>query len=98
MNAALVMDEGKFNPFVISLHNFLFITSTSPPFDTTNRNNSYRSNVCFAIIGILLTGVPTRERSNCIRTKEQRLTFFSSSVTQRKSSHTAKGIIQQTKY
>jgi len=58
VNAALVIDDGKFKPLVISLHNFLLMTSTSPPFDTTRRNSSYRSRVCFAMIGIRFTGVP----------------------------------------
>ena len=58
VNAALVIDEGRLSPFVISRHSFLLITSTKPPLDTTNLNSSYRSRVCLAIIGILLTGVP----------------------------------------
>lgn len=58
MNAALVIDEGRLRPFVISRHNFLLMTSTKPPFDTTNRKSSYKSSVCLAMMGILLTGVP----------------------------------------
>lgn len=60
VNAALVIDDGRFKPFVISLHNFLLMTSTKPPFETTNRNSSYKSRVCLAIIGILFTGVPEK--------------------------------------
>lgn len=58
VNAALVIDEGRLRPFVISRHNFLLMTSTKPPFDTTNRKSSYKSSVCLAMMGILLTGVP----------------------------------------
>jgi len=60
VNAALVIDDGRLRPLVISLHSFLLITSTSPPFETTRRNSSYRSSVCLAMIGIRFTGVPTR--------------------------------------
>jgi hypothetical protein len=60
VNAALVIDDGKLSPLVISLHNFLLMTSTKPPLDTTNLNSSYRSSVCLAMMGILLTGVPVR--------------------------------------
>jgi len=60
VKAALVIEEGRLRPFVISRHSFLLITSTKPPFETTNRKSSYKSNVCFAIIGILLTGVPVK--------------------------------------
>lgn len=59
VNAALVMEEGKFKPFVISLHSFLLITSTKPPLLTTSLNSLYMSSVCLAMIGILFTGVPT---------------------------------------
>lgn len=38
--------------------NFPPLTSTSPPFSTTSLNSLNKSNVCFAIIGTLLTGVP----------------------------------------
>uniref|UniRef100_A0A915I556 Uncharacterized protein n=1 Tax=Romanomermis culicivorax TaxID=13658 RepID=A0A915I556_ROMCU len=54
VNAAEVIDEGKFRPLVISRHIFLLITSTKPPCETTNLYNSYKSNTCLAIIGILL--------------------------------------------
>ena len=60
VNAALVMEEGRFKPLVISLHNFLLITSTRPPLATTSLNNWYMSNVCLAIIGILFTGLPEK--------------------------------------
>jgi len=60
VKAALVIDDGKFRPFVISRHNFLLMTSTRPPFDTTRRNSSYRSSVCLAMIGIRFTGVPAQ--------------------------------------
>ena len=36
VNAALVIDDGKLKPFVISRQIFLFITSTKPPRATTN--------------------------------------------------------------
>lgn len=39
-------------------NNFSPLTSTSPPFSTTSLNSLNKSNVCFAIIGTLLTGVP----------------------------------------
>jgi hypothetical protein len=58
VNAALVMEDGRLRPLVISLHNFLLMTSTRPPLDTTSRKSSYKSRVCFAMMGILLTGVP----------------------------------------
>lgn len=57
VNAALVIELGKFNPFVTSRHNFLLITSTRPPFPTTNRKSSSRgeeetctSSVCFLLL------------------------------------------------
>lgn len=40
VKAALVMLEGRLRPLVISLHNFLLITSTSPPLDTTSLKSS----------------------------------------------------------
>lgn len=58
VNAALVMEDGRLRPLVISRHNFLLMTSTKPPLDTTSRKSSYKSRVCFAMMGILLTGVP----------------------------------------
>lgn len=58
VKAALVIEDGRLRPLVISLHNFLLMTSTSPPLLTTSLNNLYISRVCFAIIGILLMGVP----------------------------------------
>ena len=37
------------------------MTSTRPPFETTNRKSSNKSRGCFAMIGIRLTGVPTKQ-------------------------------------
>ena len=42
--------------------NFSPLTSTSPPFSTTSLNSLNKSNVCFAIIGTLFTGVPENEK------------------------------------
>lgn len=57
VKAALVIEDGKFNPLVISRQIFLLITSTRPPRATTNWYNSYKSRTCFAIIGMRLIGV-----------------------------------------
>lgn len=45
--------EPKFSP----------LTSTSPPFSTTSLNSLNKSNVCFAIIGTLFTGVPENQKT-----------------------------------
>lgn len=66
VKAALVIEEGRLRPFVISRHNFLLITSTKPPFDTTSLNNSYKSSVCLAMIGILFTGDPENKRTRVL--------------------------------
>ena len=58
VKAALVMEEGRLSPLVISRQIFLLITSTKPPLATTKRYSSYRSNTCLAIIGMRLTGEP----------------------------------------
>ena len=58
VNAALVIEDGRLRPLVISLHSFLLITSTRPPLLTTSLKSLYISSVCFAIMGILFTGVP----------------------------------------
>ena len=42
--------------------NFSPLTSTSPPFSTTSLNSLNKSNVCFAIIGTLFTGVPINKK------------------------------------
>lgn len=60
VKAALVMEDGRLSPLVISLQIFLLITSTSPPRATTNLYNSKMSSTCLAIIGIRLTGVPVK--------------------------------------
>lgn len=62
VNAALVMLDGKCNPLIISCHNFLLMTSTSPPRAITKLYNSYKSNTDFAIIGNRLIGVPVNEK------------------------------------
>lgn len=36
VKAALVIEVGRFRPLVISLHNFLLMTSTRPPFSVTS--------------------------------------------------------------
>lgn len=58
VKAALVMDEGRLRPLVISLQIFLLMTSTKPPLWVTSLYSSYRSKVCLAMMGIRLTGVP----------------------------------------
>lgn len=58
VKAALVMDVGRLRPLVISLQIFLLMTSTRPPFSVTSVYSLYRSNTCFAIMGMRLTGVP----------------------------------------
>ncbi len=60
VNAALVMDVGRLRPLVISLQIFLLMTSTSPPFSVTSLYSMYRSRTCFAMMGILFTGVPAQ--------------------------------------
>ncbi len=77
VNAALVIELGKFSPLVISLHSFLFMTSTRPPLDTTKRYSSYRSRTCLAIMGMRLTGVP-RFCMNAKRSSRNSLRFKSS--------------------
>lgn len=57
VNAADVMEDGRFNPFITSCHNFLLITSTKPPLWTTSLYSSYKSKTDLAIIGNLVTGV-----------------------------------------
>lgn len=58
VKAALVMDVGRLRPLVISLQIFLLMTSTRPPFSVTSVYSLYKSNTCFAIMGMRLTGVP----------------------------------------
>ena len=57
VNAAEVIDEGKFKPLITSCHNFLLMTSTRPPRPTTSLYSSYKSSTDLAIIGSLVTGV-----------------------------------------
>ena len=38
------------------------LTSTRPPLSTTSLNNLYMSSGCFAIIGILVMGVPVYDK------------------------------------
>ena len=64
VKAALVMLEGRLSPLQISRHSFLLMTSTRPPFETTNRKSSNKSRGCFAMIGIRLTGVPKKKTRN----------------------------------
>lgn len=52
------MDVGRFRPLVISLHIFLLMISTRPPFSVTSLYSIYRSRICLAMIGIRLIGVP----------------------------------------
>ena len=65
VKAALVMEEGRLRPLVISLHSFLLMTSTRPPLDTTRRNSSYRSSVCLAMMGMRFTGDPEKQSGKC---------------------------------
>lgn len=58
VKAADVIEDGKCSPLIISCHNFLLITSTSPPLAITKLYSSYRSNTDLAIIGNRLMGVP----------------------------------------
>lgn len=58
VKAAEVMVVGKLRPRVTSLHTFRLMTSTRPPLAVTRRNNAYRSNTCFAMMGTRFTGVP----------------------------------------
>lgn len=73
VKAALVMEEGRLSPLVISRQIFLLITSTKPPRATTKRYSSYRSNTCLAIIGMRLTGEPVcRKRKSKRKKREKR--------------------------
>lgn len=58
VKAALVIEVGRLSPLVISLHSFLLITSTRPPFSVTSLYSMYRSRTCLAMMGIRFTGVP----------------------------------------
>lgn len=58
VKAALVMLDGKWSPLMISCHNFLLMTSTSPPRAMTRLYSSYRSSTDLAMMGNRLIGVP----------------------------------------
>lgn len=64
VNAALVILDGRCSPLMISCHNFLLITSTSPPRAITKLYSSYKSNTDLAIIGRRLMGVPEKDRKH----------------------------------
>ena len=51
---------------MISCHNFLFITSTSPPLAMTKLYNSYKSSTDLAIIGRRLMGDPENIKKKLI--------------------------------
>ena len=63
VKAALVMEVGRCSPLVISLHSFLLMTSTRPPFSVTSWYSMYRSSTCLAMMGMRFTGVPGGQRS-----------------------------------
>lgn len=69
VNAADVMEDGRCRPLMISCHNFLLMTSTSPPRATTRLYNSYKSNTCLAIIGKRVMGVPISTHTHTQTTK-----------------------------